>query len=149
MTEPSESTGSFTIQQVAKRTGISEYNLRYYEKVGLIDPIGRDDSSGHRRYSAIDIARIESLAHLRAVGLGIDEMRVMMHSRGHSPETVDTKISLLRQHRRHVDQELANLHARRRYLDNRIDYWEAVVAGDSAAAEQLATAAEDLGRALR
>jgi len=44
-----EQAKGFTIAQVARLTGLSEYTLRYYEKVGLIDPVDRDDSSGHRR----------------------------------------------------------------------------------------------------
>lgn len=31
-----------TIQQAARRSGLSEPTLRYYEEVGLIGPISRD-----------------------------------------------------------------------------------------------------------
>jgi hypothetical protein len=47
-----ETNHSFTIQQVARLTGLSEYTLRYYERIGLIDRVSRDDSSGHRRYDS-------------------------------------------------------------------------------------------------
>jgi DNA-binding transcriptional MerR regulator len=128
---------SFTIQQVAKLTGLSEYTLRYYEKIGLIGPVGRDDSSGHRRYDADSLARIESLARLRTVGLGIEEMRVLMHSRGHDQETVEMKISLLAAQRSKIGQEIKSLRARKRFLENRIAYWESVLEGDQAAAARL------------
>jgi len=39
-----------TIQQVSRRSGLSEPTLRYYEEVGLIGPVGRDARSGHRCY---------------------------------------------------------------------------------------------------
>ena len=42
--------GDLTIQQVARRTGLAESALRYYERIGLIDPVPRNESSGHRRY---------------------------------------------------------------------------------------------------
>jgi DNA-binding transcriptional MerR regulator len=67
------------------------------------------------------------------VGLGIEEMRVMMHSRGHRPETVETKIALLTAHRGKLDAEIKNLQARKRFVENRIGYWQAVTAGDEAA----------------
>jgi len=41
--------GALTIQDAARRSGLSEPTLRYYEEVGLIGPIPRDASSGHRR----------------------------------------------------------------------------------------------------
>jgi MerR family regulatory protein len=34
-----ETNQSFTIQQVARLTGLSEYTLRYYERIGLIDRV--------------------------------------------------------------------------------------------------------------
>jgi len=40
---------ALTIQDVSRRSGLSEPTLRYYEEVGLIGPIARDARSGHRR----------------------------------------------------------------------------------------------------
>jgi DNA-binding transcriptional MerR regulator len=140
-----EQVRSFAIQQVAKLTGLSEYTLRFYEK---IDPVDRDDSSGHRRYDADGLARIEALARLRAVGLGIDEMRVLMHSRGHRPETVETKIALLAAHKNKLDQEIRSLRARKRFTENRVAYWQAVLAGDEAAAGRLPAEGDALSERL-
>lgn len=39
-----------TIQEMARRSGFTEPTLRYYEKAGLLGPVARDESSGHRRY---------------------------------------------------------------------------------------------------
>ncbi len=146
--EDPEQAQGFTIQQVARLTGLSEYTLRYYEKVGLIDPVDRDDSSGHRRYDADGLARIEAVARLRAVGLGIEEMRVLMHSRGHSPETVDIKIALLAAHRNRLDQQIRSLRARKRFVENRIAYWQAVLADDVATAGRLTVEGDALSEHL-
>ena len=126
-----------SIQDVARLTGLSGWTLRYYEKIGLIDAITRDPSSGHRVYAPTDLARIESLAHLRAAGLSIDDMRTLMHSRGHAPETVETKIQLLTEHSARIARQIEELAARQRYIDNRVAYWHAVQAGDTTAAERL------------
>jgi hypothetical protein len=40
------------IQEVARRTGFSEPTLRYYERIGLIAPVPRDQSGSHRRYAS-------------------------------------------------------------------------------------------------
>jgi MerR family copper efflux transcriptional regulator len=55
----------FTIQDVSRRSGLSEPTLRYYEQVGLVGPIDRDEHSGHRRYRAEDLHTLEALACLR------------------------------------------------------------------------------------
>jgi DNA-binding transcriptional MerR regulator len=56
-----------TIQEASRRSGLSEPTLRYYEEVGLVGPIDRDENSGHRRYRAEDLDVLEALACLRAV----------------------------------------------------------------------------------
>jgi DNA-binding transcriptional MerR regulator len=55
---------AFTIQDVSRRSGLSEPTLRYYEEVGLIGPVDRDGSSGHRRYSSEDVDTLQMLACL-------------------------------------------------------------------------------------
>ncbi len=63
-----------TIQEVARRSGLRKPTLRYYEQVGLIGPVRRDPSSGHRRYSAAIVALLSAQVtrlddELRAVQL--------------------------------------------------------------------------------
>ncbi|MFY1051974.1 MerR family DNA-binding transcriptional regulator [Ectopseudomonas khazarica] len=38
-----------SIDEVARRTGLTAHTLRYYERIGLIGPVGRT-ASGQRRY---------------------------------------------------------------------------------------------------
>jgi MerR family transcriptional regulator, aldehyde-responsive regulator len=127
-----------SIQAVARRTGLSEYTLRYYEQIGLITAIPRDRSSGHRRYPMRIVEKIESLARLRAAGLSIEGMRTLMSSSGHGTDGIEVKITQLVAHRDGVTEQIAALEARRRYLDNRIAFWRAEQAGDHAEAARLA-----------
>jgi MerR-like DNA binding protein len=54
---------AFTVQQAAQLTGLSEHTLRYYERVGLLPPVRRQDSSRHE--GAAEIAR-ELSRHIRS-----------------------------------------------------------------------------------
>jgi len=60
---------------VSRRSGLSKPTLRYYEAVGLLGPIERDPSSRHRRYCQQDLDTSQVLACLRAMGVGIADMR--------------------------------------------------------------------------
>ena len=57
-----------SIRDVSRRTGLNEPTLRYYEQVGSIGPIERDESSRHRRYREDDVDTLQTLAWLRATG---------------------------------------------------------------------------------
>ncbi len=52
-----------TILEASRRSGLSEPTLRYYEQIGLIGPVPRDPSSGHRRYDAAAAEQRELFDH--------------------------------------------------------------------------------------
>jgi MerR family transcriptional regulator, copper efflux regulator len=79
---------ALTIQDVSRRSGLSEPTLRYYEEIGLIGPVDRDERSGHRRYRDEDLDTLQMLACLRALGLGIEDMRTYQANRSRGGQAV-------------------------------------------------------------
>ncbi len=63
-----------TISDVAERTGLTNHTLRYYERAGLLNGVGRNDS-GHRRYSNADVDWVVLVTRLRATGMPIRKIR--------------------------------------------------------------------------
>jgi DNA-binding transcriptional MerR regulator len=96
----------FSIQEVARRSGLSEPTLRYYEDVGLVGPIDRDTSSGHRRYRTTDVDTLEALSCLRAAGVGIEDMRTYLANRGRGRAAAGEQRDLLLRHAERVEAEL-------------------------------------------
>ena len=43
-------------------SGLPESTLRYYEQIGIIAPIARDPSSGHRAYTNEDIQSLVTIS---------------------------------------------------------------------------------------
>jgi MerR family transcriptional regulator, copper efflux regulator len=140
---------SFTIQEVARRSGLSEPTLRYYEDVGLVGPIGRDASSGHRRYRTPDLDTLEALACLRAAGVSIDDMRTYLANRARGREAAAEQRDLLLRHAERIEAEIAAHQARLAYLREKAALWDARDRGDTAAEteviERLIDVVEGLG----
>ncbi len=65
---------SLTIAQVSEITRLSADTLRYYEKAGLIERVGRT-TGNQRRYASADLAWLEFLLRLRETGMSIDAMK--------------------------------------------------------------------------
>src|SRR6184192_2408068 len=101
-----------TIQEVSRRSGLSEPTLRYYEDVGLLGPVERDERSGHRRYGPGDVETVEVLSCLRAVGMGIDDMRVYLANRRVGRSRAGEQRDLLLRHAERVEAEIAAQRAR-------------------------------------
>ena len=58
------------IGQLAKRSGLSAYTIRYYERIGLLPRADRD-RSGQRDYDASILTWIEFLDRLKTTGMPI------------------------------------------------------------------------------
>jgi DNA-binding transcriptional MerR regulator len=128
-----------TIQETSRQTGLSEPTLRYYEEVGLIGPVARDESSGHRRYRESDLDALQALACLRAMGVGIDDMRTYQANRALGHAAAGDQRDILLRHGLRVEAEIATLQVHLEYLRRKAALWDARDRGDTAgeAAAQL------------
>lgn len=95
-----------TIDEVARRTGLTAHTLRYYERIGLIAPIGRAPG-GQRRYAASDMAWIEFLLRLRTTNMPIGRMQAFARLRGAGDSTVPERRRMLEDHMAEVLSEIA------------------------------------------
>jgi DNA-binding transcriptional MerR regulator len=121
-----------TIQETSRQTGLSEPTLRYYEEVGLIGPVTRDRSSGHRRYRESDVDALQALACLRAMGVGIEDMRTYQANRALGNAAAGDQRDILLRHAERVELEIATLHVHLEYLRRKSALWDARDRGDAA-----------------
>jgi DNA-binding transcriptional MerR regulator len=114
---------ALTIQQVAQQTGLSVHTLRYYERNGLLEPVDRA-SSGHRRYSEEDIARIEFLTRLRLTGMPIRQMQEFVHLFRERPEAIADHRAILEAHERQVQAHIQELQRNLEVIQWKIGYYK-------------------------
>jgi DNA-binding transcriptional MerR regulator len=62
------------VGELARRTGLSVRTLHYYDEIGLLSPSQRTDGN-HRLYAAADVARLQQIKSLRALGFSLREIR--------------------------------------------------------------------------
>jgi MerR family copper efflux transcriptional regulator len=65
--------GTFTIGQVAERTGFTASSLRYYEGIGLVVPAGRSEA-GYRLYDEATLTRLSFVARAKQLGCTLEEI---------------------------------------------------------------------------
>ncbi|GHO98338.1 MerR family transcriptional regulator [Reticulibacter mediterranei] len=129
--------------------GMSEYTLRYYEKVGLIEPIPRDRSSGHRRYRAETVRIVERLSCLRASGFSLDDMRLYLQQRKRGDAAAAEQKALFLAQAEQVAEQIRKLQIRQRYLNGKVAYWDAQMKGDLEQAARIAEENREIAKALK
>ncbi|WP_288805631.1 MerR family transcriptional regulator [uncultured Bifidobacterium sp.] len=137
-TQPDQESGPwYTIRQASLMSGMPETTLRYYETIGIIPPIARDPSSGHRCYNQEDLDLLETISCLSATGMSLEHMREYLGNRAGGAQAAGRQIELLDEQGRRLDQRMADLRARKRYVQLKIQYWGHVRDHDQAGATEL------------
>ncbi len=146
---PSTAQQTYSIKEAAALTGLPASTLRYYESIGVISPIGRGASSRHRVYDEDDLDQLMWVACLAATGLSVSDMRQYVANGQLGPSAAGEQIELLTAQQRRLALEAEHISLRQRYVRLKIDYWQAVQAGDDARADQLSTRARALADELK
>jgi len=120
---PQDREPALTIAEVAERTGLTHDTLRYYEKAGLIERVGRT-TGNQRRYLAADLAWLEFLLRLRETGMSIADMQRFAQLRAEGDVSVADRLAMLRGHRAELADRIRALRRNARALDDKIDHYE-------------------------
>lgn len=67
----------FTISELAEELGITPRTIRYYEEVGLIEPIRHEDI-GQRLYGARERVRLKLILRGKRLGFSLAEIKEMI-----------------------------------------------------------------------
>lgn len=92
---------SWSIQQVARVSGVTARTLRYYDEIGLLRP-ARVGSNGYRYYEREQLLRLQRILLLRELGLDLTTIGAVVDAQ-------DDPIEALRRHHRRLIDERGRL----------------------------------------
>ena len=116
---------NLTITEVAQRTGLSAYTLRYYERIGLISPVARA-TGGQRRYAAADMDWLDFLLRLRTTGMPIQGMQAFASLRSEGIATAGARREMLEAHRATVLAQVRALQQSEKVLQAKIAHYRQI-----------------------
>lgn len=83
------------IGRVAALSGLPVSALRFYDGAGVLTPWLVDPSSGYRYYSGAQVAQARLVAHLRRVGLPLDDIRAIVTEPAQAGPVLDAHLGRL------------------------------------------------------
>jgi DNA-binding transcriptional MerR regulator len=107
------------ISQVAAKTGLSIDTLRFYEKIGLIEPPPRD-GAGRRDYPEEVLGWIRFLAQLNATGMKQADRVSYARLRAEGAATVLERRRMLEAHRSHMQAQMQALEETLALMDRKV-----------------------------
>jgi DNA-binding transcriptional MerR regulator len=117
---------SYSVGEMADEVGLSVHTLRWYERVGLLDPVHRD-SGGRRRYGDGDLARLRFLIRLRSTGMPVRDMVRYVDLVRDGPATLAERAAILVEHRERVLAQIEALQEDLKIINYKIDNYQEVI----------------------
>ena len=79
------------IKELAEKTSLTAYTIRYYEKEGLLDSRHfQRDENNYRNYNKKAIERLKLIKNFQSVGCSLAELKEFFQERGtHSPTNLE------------------------------------------------------------
>lgn len=111
------------IAEVSKKFDLNSTTLRYYEKIGLMDPVEKDES-GHRNYQEKDLRRINFIKCMRTSGMSIENIKKYVDLFHEGEHTIPQRKELLINQLQDLKQQMNELQTVISYLENKIDNYE-------------------------
>ena len=115
-----------TIQEAARATGLTPHTLRYYERIGLIHPIDREENT-RRRYSSDDIGWIDFITKLRATGMSIKDMQRYAELQRQGDVTLPERVEMLKSLRDNVEARVSELNEHLKLIYYKIEIYQEII----------------------
>jgi DNA-binding transcriptional MerR regulator len=114
------------IAEVSEKYGLSADTLRYYERVGLIPPVHRNEG-GIRDYNELDLRRVDFIKCMRGAGLPVEVLIEYVALVQKGDKTIEARKEILKEQRALVAARLAEMQKTLDLLDHKIEVYEKAI----------------------
>src|SRR6185369_6513094 len=111
------------IAEVSEKFSMSVDTLRYYERVGLIPPVHRNDG-GIRDYDELDLRRVDFIKCMRGAGLPVEVLIEYMGLVLQGDSTIEARKEILVEQRDLVVTKMEEMQKTLDRLNYKIDVYE-------------------------
>ena len=120
----------YSIGQVAKKTNLSTYTLRYYEKEGLL-PFVKKNSSGLRVFSDNDLNWLSMIECLKETGMPLKGIKQYLDWFVEGDSTLVKRLDMFKQQKIRIEEQIAMLQKNMNRINYKIELYEQAVAKGS------------------
>lgn len=111
------------IKEASEKTGVSADTIRYYERIGLIPPVNRNEN-GIRKFDEEDLRWIQFSRHMRHAGLSVEMLIDYLALFREGDHTVEARVELLKEQRVHLQNRIDMMQEALDRLDFKINNYD-------------------------
>lgn len=114
------------IAEVSEQFGMSVDTLRYYERVGLIPPVNRNES-GIRDYNELDLRRVDFIKCMRGAGLPVEVLIEYVALVQQGDSTIEARKEILKEQRALLAARMEEMQKTLDLLDHKLEVYEKAI----------------------
>ena len=114
------------IKKVSEVTGISADTIRYYERIGMMPRVTRNQS-GIRDFTEREIGLLEFVRCFRKAGVSVEALIDYVALLEEGEGTEEARLAILKEQAEKLDARLAELQAARERLAYKIDNYQELI----------------------
>lgn len=111
------------IGEVAKQTDVGVGTIRYYESLGLIAPVERNDN-GYRYYDEESVERLQFIRKAQSLQFSLAEIHQILGVRAHGSPVCSLVRDLLKQKIADLEEQIERMNEMKRELETYQSRWE-------------------------
>lgn len=111
------------IKQAAEKFELTTDTLRYYERIGLIPPVTRNES-GYRDYSEIDLNWVSFIKCMREAGVSVESLIEYVSLFQEGADSITTRKEILIDQRNELAEKIRVMQETLAKLDEKIEGYE-------------------------
>ena len=113
----------FRIKDVSELLGISTYTLRYYEKIGLLKFVKRDEN-GIREFEPNDLIVISTIIYLRKTGMPLKEIKNYLQLAENGIDTVEQRKEMFLKQKQKVREQMRVLDKSMEVINHKLNFYD-------------------------
>lgn len=117
---------TYHIKEVSEMLGISSYTLRYYEKIGLLSFVKRDDN-GVREFLPKDLVTIKTIECLKKTNLPLKDIKNYFKLVDQGLDTAKERRELFVKQKQKVNKEIEALEKTLKMINYKLHYYDEVL----------------------
>lgn len=122
----------YTIREVSEIMGISMYTLRYYEKIGLLSFVKRDEA-GQRQFQKADLVTLNTVNRLKQTGMALKDIKAYLDLVDEGVASVSQRKAIMAKQKAITIQKINELQKALETIDGKLTYYTEAEKADSLA----------------
>lgn len=113
---------TYKVSEVSKIMGISSHTLRYWDRIGLLNFVGRDEH-GNRAFKRTDFLALRTITCMKSTGMHLHYIDLCEEGLASAPE----RLKIMEDQQAEIEKQIEDLKGELITIKQKVDYYKEAI----------------------